>query len=121
MIGTFGHKGRNEDKAESKAKHQRRHKAKATSTQVKKCCPLLPVDVRFALIMVETLEANCLEVYRRGRRYQVLITQMVRVMCNELLLFEVSVYRGQTISPPLHKRKSNVNAGTNMTSDTPLK
>ena len=79
----------------------------------------MPVDVRFALIIVETLEANCLEVYRRGRRYQkVLITQMAKVMCNELLLFEVSVYRGQTISPPLRKRKSNANARTNITSDT---
>ncbi len=78
--------------------------------------------MRFALIIIETLEANCLEVYRRGRRYQkVLITQMVRVMCNELLLFEVSIYRGQTISPPPRKRKSNANAGTNITSDTPLK
>ena len=82
----------------------------------------MPIDVRFALIIIEALEANCLEVYRRGRRYQkVLITQMARVMCNELLLIGVSVYRGQTISPPLRKRKSNDNAGTNMSFDTPLK
>ena len=82
----------------------------------------MPVDARFALIVVDTLEANCLEVYRRGRRYQkVVITRMARVIRNELLLFEVSVYRGQTISPPLRKRKSNVNVGTNITSDTPLK